>query len=964
MATDWGYISPDVLMRGVSQQEISEPKKEKTPSWFMQSSKDDFLDDDFISVEESKKETVREARESHPDYKKQLFERPNRTNSKIDSGRYREFTQKKIGKALPPPAGVHFGALVESPPASTKDHSPSHHARVRVLSPTLSKLNAASPRSGSGSPDGGSSIRRHWSEGEMAKTKTSPAETKKGSNISRHVTTSQSSKNIIQELGDENRKRKSPRKGDIQPAMEARSEEHDQDEGDRESTSTAGIASRRGFVRPIPVAEKNKNTDDEEMDAGAENVLWAEEELDIRNEGLLEIPEVATLLPNLQRLLMSGNKCRILPSFVTSFVHLTVLDAANNDLDELPENIGALTELRILRLENNNVKMLPDSMGDLYQLEVLDISRNALGALPPQLVGCSALKDLRADLNPFISPQVAQAARLGHVASMFQALRDGDERRGLADHSHPSDNNQEIADILGSPAPRLQRNRVLDRVQSARTVGSESEMDNEVPWSLAEDPSLVDLLQVTGAAPTSQLEGSDFELESTPPVSISRPSSRFDTPAPPESREEAGSGGMKERHAAMLAEFRTPIGGDYSQGHSHSRNVNDAAHRVLKVEDELMALRMDRDLRKDQNAATRSHQADSSRLSPGKMLVDKFSKALDDLKQFRLRIIRDLAQRQDVDEAEMYTVMQKAEQDTSASLWDVQEVLPSLDFLNDLAAGNVPDWLLNSCSLSVEPHCSLVLSVRLTFSVPIDGKESVFRALKEEIDQSAFVEVFADSVLQLQRFFVTYGGRELPLRLMHFMRTRHEVVAAEENEETREAEEELEISVDPTDAADHTDAAARNAPSPLVEMAHPVEADAESEQRPEGQKEEQEPLQNTTVMTDDTTPRVEEETSNLPAVMVRESVASSPTTRAEAGDLRAEGAELAAMNQRYLEELQGLVAAAENNGNDKRVRERAERASETMRSMQKARLKAERDELRRRKEERLAKLIDSVSRVN
>jgi hypothetical protein len=963
MATDWGYISPDVLMRGVSQQEISEPKKEKTPSWFMQSSKDDFLDDDFISWEESKHETVREARESHPDYKKQLFERPNRTNSKIDSGRYREFTQKKIGKAPPAPAGVHFGALVESPPVSTKDHSPSHHARVRVLSPTLSKLNAASPKSGSGSPDGGSAIRRHWSEGEMAKTKTSPAETKKGDNISRHVTTSQSSKNIIQELGDENRK--SPRKGDIQPGMEGRSEEHDQDEGVRESTSTAGIASRRGFVRPIPipVAEKNKNTDDKEVDAGAENVLWAEEELDIRNEGLLEIPEVATLLPNLQRLLMSGNKCRILPSFVTSFVHLTVLDAANNDLDELPENIGALTELRILRLENNNVKMLPDSMGDLYQLEVLDISRNALGALPPQLVGCSALKDLRADLNPFISPQVAQAARLGHVASMFQALREGRLERGLEDHSHPSDN-QEIADILGSPTPRLQR-KVLDRVQSARTVaGSESEMDNEVPWSLAEDPSLVDLLQVAGAAPTSQLEGSDFELESTPPVSISRPSSRFDTPAPPESREETGLGGMKERHAAMLAEFRTPIGGDYSQGHSH--NVNDAAHRVLKVEDELMALRMDRDLRKDQNAATRS-QADSSRLSPGKMLVDKFSKALDDLKQFRLRIIRDLAQRQDVDEAEMYTVMQKAEQDTSASLWDVQEVLPSLDFLNDSAAGNVPDWLLNSCSLSVEPHCPLVLSVRLTFSVPIDGKESVFRALKEEIDQSAFVEVFADSVLQLQRFFVTYGGRELPLRLMHFMRTRHEVVAAE-NEETREAVEEIEISisVDPTDAADHTDATARNAPSPVVEMAHPVEEDAESEQRTEGQKGEQEPPQNASVVTDDTIPRVEEETSNLPAVMVGESVSvtSSPIPQAEARDLRAEGAELAAMNQRYLEELQGLVAAAENNGNDKRARERAERASETMRSMQKARLKAERDELRRRKEERLAKLIDSVSRVN
>lgn len=61
------------------------------------------------------------------------------------------------------------------------------------------------------------------------------------------------------------------------------------------------------------------------------------------------------------------------------------LDLRDEGLEELPREIGELTELRELKLNGNRLETLPSEIGNLTNLRKLDLSGNPLDILPSEI---------------------------------------------------------------------------------------------------------------------------------------------------------------------------------------------------------------------------------------------------------------------------------------------------------------------------------------------------------------------------------------------------------------------------------------------------------------------------------------------------------------------------------------------------------------------------------------------------
>ena len=79
---------------------------------------------------------------------------------------------------------------------------------------------------------------------------------------------------------------------------------------------------------------------------------------------------------------ISGNKYSELPTVITKFTTLQVLEATNNSLKKLPEEFQNLKVLQQLRLSHNELDDLPPALGECVSLQELEISFNQLNTLP------------------------------------------------------------------------------------------------------------------------------------------------------------------------------------------------------------------------------------------------------------------------------------------------------------------------------------------------------------------------------------------------------------------------------------------------------------------------------------------------------------------------------------------------------------------------------------------------------
>jgi internalin A len=117
-------------------------------------------------------------------------------------------------------------------------------------------------------------------------------------------------------------------------------------------------------------------------------------ELDLKAEGLTELPQEIGRLTNLTSLNLRGNKLTHLPPEIGKLTNLTSLDLRGNKLTHLPSEIGKLTNLTSLDLSFNNLSTLPTEIKDLTSLALLDLRVNQITSLPSEIGHLANLAEL------------------------------------------------------------------------------------------------------------------------------------------------------------------------------------------------------------------------------------------------------------------------------------------------------------------------------------------------------------------------------------------------------------------------------------------------------------------------------------------------------------------------------------------------------------------------------------------
>ena len=115
-----------------------------------------------------------------------------------------------------------------------------------------------------------------------------------------------------------------------------------------------------------------------------------------------EIPDLITLLSNLEVLNISHNRIERLPDSLGDLSNLCDLNVSYNKLEHLPDSIIELDKLKILNCGNNKLKELPYGF-EILKLEKLDISNNKLKYLNESFSELRYLKELDLQNNLFDS---------------------------------------------------------------------------------------------------------------------------------------------------------------------------------------------------------------------------------------------------------------------------------------------------------------------------------------------------------------------------------------------------------------------------------------------------------------------------------------------------------------------------------------------------------------------------------
>ncbi len=124
-------------------------------------------------------------------------------------------------------------------------------------------------------------------------------------------------------------------------------------------------------------------------------------ELDLSNQGLIDLPPELFQLTSLIKLDLGGNNLTTLPLEICQLANLTVLAIWNNQLAVLLPEICQLTNLTELDLSDNQLTALPPEICQLPTLEYLYLYGNPLIAPPPEIAykGVKAIRKYFAALD-------------------------------------------------------------------------------------------------------------------------------------------------------------------------------------------------------------------------------------------------------------------------------------------------------------------------------------------------------------------------------------------------------------------------------------------------------------------------------------------------------------------------------------------------------------------------------------
>ena len=117
-------------------------------------------------------------------------------------------------------------------------------------------------------------------------------------------------------------------------------------------------------------------------------------ELDISENGLVEVPVSVLNMATLRRLWLVGNPIKELPMDIAQLKALVYLNLDRTILDKLPDELGELSNLRFLRLNDTSVASFPASLGKLSNMRRLYARNTKLKDVPQVLASWRSLEDV------------------------------------------------------------------------------------------------------------------------------------------------------------------------------------------------------------------------------------------------------------------------------------------------------------------------------------------------------------------------------------------------------------------------------------------------------------------------------------------------------------------------------------------------------------------------------------------
>ena len=169
--------------------------------------------------------------------------------------------------------------------------------------------------------------------------------------------------------------------------------------------------------------------------------------LDLKHQGLTEIPiEIFQLsnltelrlgynqikvispeigqLTNLTRLRLGNNQVSVIPAEIEQLTNLTILSLVNNQVKVVPSQLSQLTNLTKLRLSGNQIEVVPAALSQLTKLEILDLADNQIKLIPTEIGQLTSLTELKLAGNqfPVVPTEIGQLTNLKLLDLSFNLI--------------------------------------------------------------------------------------------------------------------------------------------------------------------------------------------------------------------------------------------------------------------------------------------------------------------------------------------------------------------------------------------------------------------------------------------------------------------------------------------------------------------------------------------------------------
>lgn len=123
--------------------------------------------------------------------------------------------------------------------------------------------------------------------------------------------------------------------------------------------------------------------------------------IDLRNQGLKEIPIEVFKYANLRKLFLQNNKIEKIPKEIAKLKQLNTLDLTNNKITSLYAKLFELKKLKVLILNSNNIKTISQNISKFQNLRVLGLANNKISNIHPLIIELKELKELNLSGNDF-----------------------------------------------------------------------------------------------------------------------------------------------------------------------------------------------------------------------------------------------------------------------------------------------------------------------------------------------------------------------------------------------------------------------------------------------------------------------------------------------------------------------------------------------------------------------------------